>query len=302
MIFAPSLTTLWKKCPLQAHLERVEQLEPRQNRNLLARLTGTAVAEGTAVLHNAWAKAGSGAALAPYVVAQAKERSTKYLSLAATHYQVCGVAIEPSSVDGKLLEVQRVIERYAKATPLAGFTILAVEKELTEYGRCRIDLGLATKDGDLAIADVKYKANLDDKYRQVTINEYLRSWQFDHYAWAYSKTLGKPVPLKYLILITMRPAFSINLYPMEIDPEWMQVWEQSAKQAWTDMEEERKGLRVIAAAAVHRDNFGPCPMEKVCFDYKLDVELARAHDYVAVPQFDFNLALQRETEGKPPVA
>lgn len=297
MVFSPSLTELWKFCPLKAHLQRVENLEPKANRNLLARLAGTAIAEGTSVLHREWQRNGANVVPAPYIIAAAKERGTKYLSLAATHYQVCGVQVEQSSIDGKLLEVQRVLERYAKATPLAGYTILDVEQELPDSGRSRIDLGITTPGGDLAIADVKYKANLDEKYRQSTINEYLHSWQFKHYAYYYSKYKGKPVPLVFLILITMRPAFSIQLLPGELHPDHMAMWEQTALRAWQDMSEERQDKRVLTMAAVHRNQYGPCEMEGVCFEYNLDVENAvNGGMYVRVPQFDFELALQREKE------
>lgn len=294
-IFSPSLTELWKFCPLKAHLQRIENLEPKHNRNLLARLAGSAVAEGLSVINKEWMRTTTSTAVPPYILSAAKERGTKYLSLASTHYQVCGVPIEQTSIDAKLLEIQRAIERYAKVNPLSGFVIRDVETELTDYGRCRIDLGLINSGGDIAIADVKYKSNLDDKYREKTIKQYLRSWQFKHYAWAYSKYLGKPVPLTYLVLIVMRPAFSVSVIPEEIDPEWMKVWEQSATRSWEDMYQERQGLRVMNTAAVHQDQYGPCEMEGVCFDHKLDIDNAILQDYVRVPQFDFELALQRET-------
>ena len=296
MIYSPSLTELWKFCPLKAHLQRIEMLEPVVNRNLLARLAGTAIAEAVTVLHREWQRTGADVVPAPYIIAAAKERGTKYLSLSATHYQVCGVQVEQGTVDNKLLEIQRVIERYAKAMPLAGYTIVDVERELPQYGRCRIDLGVITPGKDYAIADVKYKANLDAKYRESTINEYLDSWQFEHYAWAYEETIGKPVPLKYLLMITMRPSFAIDLIPREVDREWQKVWKQSAEVTWKDMTEERQGTRPMGISAVHKSNFGPCEMRGVCFDYKLDVDRATEKDYVRVPQFDFELALTRDAD------
>lgn len=298
MIYSPSLTETWKFCPLKAYLSRVEQLEPRRSRNLIARLGGSAVAEALAVIHAEWKRTSTSEATPPYILQAAKERGTKYVTLASTHYQVCGCEVDPSNIASKVIEVQRAIERYAALLPLKGYTILDIERELPEYGKCRIDLGVITPSQDNAVIDCKYKANLDSKYKAKTIQEYLRSWQFNHYAYAYAKALGQPVPQKYLLLITMRPVFSIELHHEEVDPEWMKIWEQSALQTWKDIDEERQGLRMLNTSAVHRDQYGPCEMDRICFDYKLNVDLAVQKDYAHVPQFDFEQALAQAQQSE----
>lgn len=287
-VYSPSSTELWKQCPLKHHLQRVENLEPRSSRSLLPRLAGSAIAEGLKGIHGYWRDNGTDTIPTQQVLREAKEIGGRYMNQAAEHYAKHGASFDATVLPGKTVEVQRAIELYTSKRPLGGYKIREVEYTLPQHGNARLDLVAETAGGETAVIEIKYKQNLEEKYRQRTVNRYLKSWQFQHYAWAYSDYTKQHVDLTILLLITARPAFSAMLYPYRIHKEWQTIWLQSAKQSWQDMYDERQGKRDLVAAAVHEDSYGQCEMQGVCFDHLLDIEAATKGDYVIVPKFVFD--------------
>ena len=296
-IYAPSSTELWKTCPLKHYLQRVERLELRSSRSLLPRIVGSAISEGVREINEYWKDHGTGATVPPYILASAKATAVAYLGLETDHVIKAGAVVDTMVLPSKNSEVCRVIERYHELKPLQGYKVTGVEQTLPNHGNCRLDIVTTTPGGEVAVIDVKYKANLDEKYRAKTITRYLRSWQFAHYPWAYQEHSGIPVSLMYLMLITMRPRFDIQLIPYRVNPDIQRVWLQSAKVAWQDMYDERQNVRPLTTAAVHEDAYGPCEMASVCFDYGLDTEQATKGEYVRIPRFDFQTARQLQEKG-----
>ena len=295
LIRSPYRTETFMFCPAKSYLQTVEHLELVSSRSLIARVVGSALAEGSALIHKWWAGQGTSEPPNHQCLVAAKQRALQYFNLYIAHLGKSGITIEPSSYSQKPIEIARVLERYSEALPLRGYQILDVERELPNHGRCKIDLGVVTPGGDLAVIDFKYKSNLAQEYRQRTVSRYLRSFQFQMYPWAYSEYSQKPVPLMYLLLVVFRPGFNVSLIPQEVCPEYQQVWLKSAHQVWKDMAEVKAGTRQLTVNPTHEDNYGLCEMAGVCLDNKMDVEAAvRSGLYARVGKFDFEAALAAE--------
>ena len=268
-IFPPTRTDTWDRCQLLDYFENQLHLVPRQaTKKLVGGLAGRAFAVGVAGLHNGMpAEWSLKQALASY-------------KADLTHYADKGVAFE-SSIDN-IIEASGIavtLPKYAAEQPFKGWTIQDVERQLPEHGRCIIDLGGLDSDGLLAVADVKYKQNLDARYESTTIDEYLTSWQFMHYPWAYGDYKKQPCHRMYLCLVVNKPRFYIKLIPHEIHPETQQIWLRSAQSKWHRMAHQVG----IEMATRHKDQFGLCSYYRACFDYHLDEGLM-AQDFIVVPR------------------
>lgn len=106
---------------------------------------------------------------------------------------------------------------------------------LPEHGHARIDLVVSPRDNIVAPLDWKVKLRMDPRYEWKTKQEWAYSWQFMHYAWALSQYSGKPVQEFYVCWVSLEPGFRTELLDYYIDPELMQLWENSAKQVWALM-------------------------------------------------------------------
>ena len=268
-IYPPTRTDTYDRCPLLDELSNKERWVPRQATKLLVGgLAGRAFALGTAGIHRGEPT--------DACVKTAIESFHSDLTHNATH----GVLFE-ASIDEIVAAsgVAETLPKYAAANPFKGWDIQDVERRLPDHGRCIIDIGGKDTDGVLSVADVKYKQNLDARYRSSTIEEYQISWQFLHYPWAYGEVKGEPCYRMYLCLVTYKPKFSVELIPHEVHPETQQMWLASAKAKWARMADPDAQLEMSTR---HKDGFGMCHYYKACFTYHLDEGLM-SQDYVIVP-------------------
>jgi hypothetical protein len=271
-IYPPTRTDTWDRCALLSYLENELHLVPKQaDRKLVGGLAGRAFAIGTAAIHQG------------KTPKEAVDEATTLFHTDLTHYAKYGVSFE-SSIE-EIVEASGIattLPKYHAADPFKGWTIQHVEQRLPDHGRCIIDLGGLDTDGVQAVADVKYKQNLDARYEFSTIAEYQTSWQFLHYPWAYGEYVGQPCHRMYLCLVVYKPKFSVRLIPTEVHPETQQIWLASAKAKWRRMADPTAQLEMSSR---HKDQFGLCSFYDACFTFHLDEGLL-AQKYVVVPRRD----------------
>jgi hypothetical protein len=249
-------------------LENKERLVPRQaTKKLVGGLAGRAFALGVSIIHTGGDPKEAGV------------KAAESFNVDLTHYAKYGVSFE-GSIDEivNASGIAECIPRYAAAKPFASWDIQDVERQLPDHGRCIIDLGGLDADKVLAVADVKYKQNLDARYKQSTVDEYMTSWQFLHYPWAYGEYKDTPCYRMYLCLVVYKPRFYVELIPNEVHPETQQIWLASARAKWARMDTDA----VPEMATRHKDMFGLCGMYSACFKYHLDPSLWQ-QEYVVVP-------------------
>lgn len=268
-IYPPTRTDTWDRCAILDYLENVLRLYPKQaTKKLVGGLAGRAFALGTSVIH----KGG--------LAKDAVDQAIALFDADLRHCAEYGVLFEGSIEE--IVEASGIastLPQYALTAPFSGWAIQDVEQRLPDHGRCIIDLGGLDQDGVLAVADVKYKQNLEARYEASTIEEYHTSWQFLHYPWAYGEYKGQPCYRMYLCLVIAKPKFKVKLVPWEVHPETQQIWLASARAKWHRMANPDTPLEM---ATRHRDGFGMCHYYDACFRYHLDESLM-LHDYVHVP-------------------
>ena len=270
-IFAPTRTESYDQCQLRDHLQNTLMLLPRQAGNaLLGQLVGRAFAKGMSSFHTGTA------------VADCTEQALDLFERSLVHYSQHGVVFDKpvqEMVDDSGLDT--VLEKYAAENPFARWRILDVERQLPDHGKCRIDIGGYDEDGLLAVGEAKYKRYLKADYESSTIAEYLCSWQFMHYPWAYGDYRQENCYRIYLCLVVWKPRFYVKLVPHEVHPETQQIWLESAKAKWARMAQ--RDHTVPEMSTRHRDQYGWCPYYKACFQYHLD-ENQFGSDYAVVPR------------------
>lgn len=268
-IYSPTRTDTWDRCNILGYLENDAHWVPKQADNkLVGGLAGRAFALGACVIH----KGG--------LVADAVAQANALFHSDMTYYAGCGVAFD-LSLD-EIVEnsgIHFTLPKYATEAPFKAWSALDIEYPLPQHGRSIIDVGGLDGDGILAVADVKYKRNLDARYESSTIAEYQTSWQFMHYPWAYGEHKGQPCYRMYLCLVVYKPKFSVRLIPHEVHPETQQIWLMSARAKWARMANPDLQMEM---ASRHRDSFGLCSFYRACFEYHLDEGLM-AQSYVKVP-------------------
>jgi PD-(D/E)XK nuclease superfamily len=198
----------------------------------LAAILGTAFAAGVAIYHQALKEG------APCDVAVAQATAVASVREKRAELESLGCVVRPediSTADKLEMRVTGVLGGYISEAPIpTDWEILHVEHTFESFGNGRIDLGVATPLG-LAIADVKLKLTLADKYYRAEKEKYRTDWQMAHYVWAYSQFMGRPVREYYIILVVLEP-FSVEVIPYAVTPEGMLAWEASAAEAWRLME------------------------------------------------------------------
>lgn len=269
-IYSPTRTDSYDRCSLMSYLENNQHWVPKQaSKKIVGGAAGTAFHLAASILH----KGGT--------VAEAVKFGVAEFHAELTHYATHGVAFASSIeeiVDAS--GIASTLPQYALAEPFKGWGILDIEQQLPKAGRCIIDLGGLDLDGVLSVADVKYKQNLDPRYAQSTIDEYMTSWQFLHYPWGYGEYKGQPCHRMYLCLVAYKPKFSVRLIPNEVHPETQQIWLTSARAKWARMADPSTQLEM---ASRHKDMYGLCEFYSACFEYHLDEGLM-AQKYVQVPR------------------
>ena len=278
-VFSPSRTEVWLKCPLKMQLQYIEGLEPKYLRSRGARIGGSGFDAGVTLIHTHWAQEGTSTPAPEEIMSQVRIVASEAIVGETEGYRVGGVEVE---TEDTLKAVKKSLEKYNAQTPLRGYTIKCIQKTFPDHGFCRIDLGVE-KDGIPLVMDVKYKNTLSPDYFTKTVQRYFRSWQFLHYAWAYGEECGTPITQAGLMLVIAKP-YEAHVITQYLAKDWPQVWLASARQAWSDMEDERVGLRLPRAAGDHEDQYGPCEMIEVCFEHGLDIANALKGGYLIRPE------------------
>lgn len=268
-IFSPTRTDTWDRCQLLDEIQNNHHWVPKQaTRQLVGALCGRSFALGAAILN----QGGSLADAVTKALGSLREDLSHHIAHGVMFEATIEEIITASEVEGSL-------NKYAKENPFAGWVLNHIEHTLPDHGRCIIDVGGRDTDNELAVADIKYKRSLEARYEHTTIEEYLTSWQFLHYPWAYGEYMGEPCYRMYLCLVVAKPRFHIKLVPHEVHPETQQIWLASARAKWARMAQDT----LPEMASRHKDQFGLCPYYRACFDYHLDEGLMRL-DYTQVPR------------------
>lgn len=268
-IYSPTRTDTYDRCALLSYIENDQRWVPKQaSKKLIGGAAGTAFHLAASILH----KGGTVADAVAYGVAEFHAELGHYASYGVTFDASIEEIVNASGI-------ATTLPKYAAADPFKGWTIQDIEQQLPDHGRCVIDLGGLDSDNILSVADVKYKQNLDARYEQSTIDEYITSWQFLHYPWAYGGYKGQPCYRMYLCLVVNKPKFSVRLIPHEVHPDTQAIWLASAQAKWKRMADPTAQLEM---ATRHKDSFGLCSFYDACFTFHLDEGLM-AQKYVQVP-------------------
>jgi hypothetical protein len=276
-IYRPSETKAWLSCPVKRSLEYLDGWRPRGlGRKHLAMLLGTGIHAGAAYYHNA-AKERT-----PCLLAEAQNQAVVCVRSELKKYLDAGCVVraeEQQYLDRLENRVAWGVRDYLKSDVIRiqGWEVLHVEQRLENYGGCTIDLGVRTPLG-LAIADVKTKLTLDDRYRAKTRNEYSVDWQMRHYVWSYSQYMGQPVREYYIILVTLEP-FSVEVWPYSVTPEDISAWGQSADHVWELMVADEVSDLSWQNLTSCYTSFGPCDYLKACHTHHYEESLMRT-EYV----------------------
>ena len=236
-IYSPSQTTAFMACPTDRELSSIEKYVPiRLTRKEVGGIAGTAFAVGAEQYHK-WLKEtehtipGEGVTKEWVMSAgtAAIEELNDYLEAGC---ELSGdLADFQHSLPGL---VMRGVRRYIDKAPIPKlWNLLFVEETIKEAGYCRPDL-IFDLNGALGMADAKFKLRLDSRYKAQTIQEYLTSWQFYHYAWAAKLVQKRKCETMSLILVTLEP-FEVKIETIPVEEEKMKLWEQSAEMVWMIM-------------------------------------------------------------------
>ena len=177
--------------------------------------------------------------------------------------------------------IRKAVSSYIATDPIPDtWTIVDAEKDFgPEYGNARADLVIKDELGALGVVDYKSKLTLKAEWRSKTIGEYANSHQMFHYAWAGQECYGLSISRYFIGLAVLEPRWAFDLIPVPVHPESLQVWRESARVIWRNMEAEEAGEQVPWLSPNHSDNFGQCPYYKACFVHHYDPALMQA-DYV----------------------
>ena len=276
---SPSKVKQYDRCEMLMQMQYKERWEPRiASRSLPARLGGTAFAKATELIH-------SQLMVSPRAIVSDLEPIEKAIDLFTRQWAYCqekGIEM-PLDRDAIIkTELRRVISRYAKETPLRGWTITHVEHAVKEYG-IRMDVAGIDLEGNYAIGEVKYKASLDERYRNSTIEEYGQDHQFHQYYKVWRTLFPTQLPLYiYLILVSGTPQ-KIHTPRFTYDERFLDRWmvDTAAKSDRIKLIED--GSLEPEISTTHRDQFGWCPMKRACLELGFDRSMM-VHDYVQLDE------------------
>jgi hypothetical protein len=276
---SPSKVKQYDRCEMLMQMQYKERWEPKiASRSLPARLGGTAFAKATELIHLQLMTA-------PGAIVSDLEPIEKAIDLFERQWAYCQSKGIEMPVDRDAIiktELRRVIARYAKETPLRGWKITHVEYAIKEYG-IRMDVAGVDIEGNYAIGEVKYKATLDERYRNSTIEEYGQDHQFHQYYQVWRTLFPQQVPLYiYLILVSGTPQ-RIHMPRFSYDERFLARWMMDTQSKSDRIKLIESGEMEPEISSVHRDQFGWCPMKRACLELGFDRELM-THDYVVLDE------------------
>jgi hypothetical protein len=211
MIYSPSKVEAYDFCSMKGKLQYVDKWEPKEAGNgTVGKIVGAAFARGSQDIH-----LGTGTGV---------DSAVALFDRTVAHYVKYGVSF---SMDMSIVKDQLVkaLTKYHKDNPFAKWQVIATELELTDYGRCRLDLLGIDSSGVWSIVDIKYKRSLNVDYLNKTVNEFRDSWQFQHYPWSYNQWCSnntyifQPVQQMCLCLVVANP-FKIYYYPFQVNLQY----------------------------------------------------------------------------------
>ncbi len=141
--------------------------------------------------------------------------------------------------------------------------ILAVEQFV---GRViRPDVVGRDFEGNLAVLDHKFKANLDDRYFDKELRRYNNSNQFLEYAWLVGQEYGEPVDKVYVHIVILAPLPQTIIHPVDTSHKRQAHWLKGATRDWIDMH----NIESLAVPAQPRytaceGQYGPCHFNDAC--------------------------------------
>jgi len=247
----------------------------------LGKIAGTGYAAAAEVVHLALKDNGPNILLDPKLLAQARDTASAAVQAECVKAVALGRSGPPDMVAKVSDKVDKVVRKYVAECPVKGWKIIGVELKYPEHGNCRLDIIGEDEQGVLAVADNKFRSNLAADYIDRALLEFRDSWQFFHYRWAASETMGRKVYRYYPLLGIAEPGTRVRTMMFEGNDETDRMWLASAMQWWSDMEQEDLGLRLPGMNTVHQTQYGPCEMRKACFEYHLDPGLMQ-HDYIQI--------------------
>ncbi len=286
LIFSPSSTATWLRCPMLRALRRQGWVPRTAKKKDVSAIIGQAFAAGVGTYNNLRkAHEEGGGDVTTLDKARAAAASVGIAKgVMHQHFREIerlGLVI-PATEDSYFNDAPRYIEtavnKYCLNDPLPStWRIVDVEREFSEHGPCRPDLIVRDNFG-LAVVDYKSKVTLLEKYRAKTEQEYLNHDQMHHYAWAGEEVYSEPIQRYHIALAVITPTFRCNLVSQEINPETLKLWLQGRRKVWKRMaEDDADGQPALAAD--HSDKFGQCDYYAACFRYRLDPELMK-RDYI----------------------
>lgn len=274
-VFSPSQTRDWTFCPVYWWLQQTHVYPRRIGKKEASAALGTAFARAVA-LYNTDRKHGFELNPTAYQTLGQGTLAHQLNFLTEMGCQWEESALTPEALS-QLLDT--ALARYIQEDPIPrSWKILDIEYTIPGSGQSRLDLGVEDGQG-LAIVDYKLRLTLDDRYYDRTVSGYVNDHQQLHYAYFYGLNQCRPVERYYILLVVLTPRFSARLHPFSVCPETLQVWHHFTQQAWRHMEAQNQGDESLWMAAQHANQYGPCPMIRYCFEYRMDMTLA-AHEYV----------------------
>lgn len=277
-VYSPSQTKDWGFCPLYWWLRREEWSPSRVGFKEAAAIVGIGFAAGVASYNHLRIASGDrpDSDMYPAVVATGQEIASYHVeALKATH--TWDDKFDPTSI---LTDVEAALYYYIENDPFdPSWKLLDAELTLPDHGNARLDLGVETPDGVLAVVDYKVKMSLQARYYDKEVNKYMWDHQQYHYAWGYGEVKQRPVERYYIALLVLRPQKSLKLHPFTVDPVALQDWLHFTRNAWDTMEIQRDHPELLTRNPDHENKYGPCPMRDACLLHKLDPNLMVAKDY-----------------------
>lgn len=234
-IYSPSQTTSFIDCPAEWRLDRHGWRRKAYDNKELAAILGDAFH----LAHGEYYRAGAPERtdeLVEDLTQQARKKVVNELELLDS----MGFECKLKSLDLRNalpLKAQTLVARWLRANKVPrDWDIVSVEHMLTDYGYCKLDLTVRPKPVErLAILDAKVKLRLEKKDFARELDKFAFSWQFMHYTWAAQQHHEEPVKDYFVMMVVLEPGFHIELEHYTVDPELMQLWEQSAKACWAIM-------------------------------------------------------------------
>jgi hypothetical protein len=298
MIFSPSQTSTFQRCPMAHHLSRTEGWRPKVlAKRDAAAIVGSAFAAGMESWNRHRQSCGATVVETCAEVASALARTHADAAIARLLDAGCVI---PSPIraefDYASTIAARAVERVCAADPIpADWTVVDVERAFEEHGNARPDLVCRDADGALVIVDYKCAMALKDGYVAERLDTYRRSAQMYHYVWAAREVYGEwdtprrwpdafhPADVRrYAIVLVRIEPWKVWFQPYEVDERLLARWTDSAWATW-----ERMATPPLEGPPSHWENcvtkFGPCEYTAACFNHGLD-EDTMALDYVRVPR------------------